>query len=98
MGRLQTSCSLALFLSHRRECQSRQEAIQMRRQMQLFDTYIQKMFKREGRSGNELYTPAQTTHYLTGLAQKTIDQGQSIFFLESLRRSLLSARVQQRLV
>lgn len=64
------------------------------RRKHLFDAYIQQMFNRVARTKNELYTPAQTKHWLSWLAQKMIEQGQSIFLLQRLHWIWLPNEVQ----
>lgn len=59
------------------------------RRKRLFDTYIRQMFVRVGRAKDLRYTSQQTTHYLSWLAQKLLEQGQTVFLLENMRRSWL---------
>lgn len=59
------------------------------RRNHLFDAYIQQMFVRVGRAKDERYTSKETIHYLAWLAHKLVEQGQSVFLLENMRRSWL---------
>jgi WD40 repeat protein/DNA polymerase III delta prime subunit len=53
----------------------------------LFDAYVQRMFQR--RSGQQLYTPAQTVRWLSWLAQNMAWHSQSQFLIEQLQPSWL---------
>lgn len=66
------------------------------RRKHLFDAYIQQMLARVGRTKDERYIPYETTRYLAWLAKKLVEQGQSVFLLENMRRSWLPS-VHQRL-
>lgn len=59
------------------------------RRKHLFDSYIQQMFARVGRAKDERYSPQEATHYLAWLAKKLVEQGESVFLLENMRRSWL---------
>jgi hypothetical protein len=65
------------------------------RRKRLFDTYVQQMLSRVGRSNKTPYLQEQTRHWLTWLAQKIIEHGQSMFLLERMERSWLPTRAQQ---
>ena len=62
---------------------------------QLFDTYIKRMFKRKGQRGL-LYTPEETTTWLSWLAQQMKQHNQAIFLIEQLQPSWLPSRTWQR--
>jgi eukaryotic-like serine/threonine-protein kinase len=53
----------------------------------LIQTYIQQMLTRRGK--DRFYTPEKTLHWIQWLAQQMIEQGQTIFYLESVHRNLL---------
>jgi transcriptional regulator with XRE-family HTH domain len=53
----------------------------------LFDTYVQRMFKRRGSGNAEVRQ--QMTHYLSWLARAMQEHGQSIFQIERMQPSLL---------
>ena len=61
------------------------------RRRHLFDTYIERMFKRHG-SGTQAYSPEQTTVWLAWLGQKMVQHKQSIFFIEGLQPAWLAER------
>ena len=53
---------------------------------QLFDAYIQQMLRR--RQGGR-YSEAQTVHWLTQLAQRMVEDGQTIFLIERMQPNWL---------
>ena len=62
------------------------------RRKHLFDTYIERMFKRKG-TGDKPYNDRQTTTWLVWLAQKMTGHDQTIFLIEQLQPSWLSSRI-----
>jgi DNA polymerase III delta prime subunit len=60
---------------------------------QLFDTYIEKMFKR--REANQRYSKAQVKRWLNWLAKRLYQESQSVFFIERMQPSLLSTTRQK---
>jgi hypothetical protein len=68
------------------------------RRKHVFDAYVQQMFVRVARSKNELYIPKQTIYWLAWLAKALIEQGQSIFFLDQMRREWFQTHHQRILV
>ena len=54
---------------------------------QLFNAYIQQMLRRRGRGG--CYSEAQTVHWLTQLAQRMAQDGQTIFLVERMQPNWL---------
>ena len=67
------------------------------RQKQLFDDYIENMFRRPNRSRGEwVYSEAQTKHWLILLAQKMIQESQTVFLIERMQpQTWLQTRQQQ---
>lgn len=53
------------------------------RRRHLFDTYVERMLKRRG--GSKHYTPEQTRHWLSWLAGRMADHGQTVFYLDKLQ-------------
>ena len=66
------------------------------RRKHLFDTYIQQMFERVARTKYQLYTPKQTKHWLTWLANSMIDHKLSMFLLDQMDRDWLQTQGQQK--
>jgi len=66
------------------------------RRSHLFDTYIERMFKRHG-SGNQLYSPEQTKDWLAWLAKRMVQNKQNIFLIEELQPIWLTDRNTRRL-
>ena len=64
------------------------------RRKQLFDVYIERMFKRKG-SSNRIYPDNITKYWLSWLAQKMTGQNQTIFLIEQLQPTWLETRCQQ---
>ncbi|MBI1878418.1 MAG: hypothetical protein HYR94_09360, partial [Chloroflexi bacterium] len=58
---------------------------------QLFDAYIERMFRRKGKSGHP-YPDSQTKGRLTWLARQMSRHNQTIFLIEQLQPSWLSSR------
>jgi serine/threonine protein kinase len=64
------------------------------RRRQLFNAYIERMFKR--RSLDQTYSEAEAIGWLSWLAKQMLQQSQSIFFIEHLQPSWLQSRSQYR--
>jgi serine/threonine protein kinase len=64
------------------------------RRRQLFNAYIERMFKR--RSLDQTYSEAEAIGWLSWLAKQMLQQSQSIFFIEHLQPSWLQTRSQRR--
>lgn len=62
------------------------------RRSHLFNTYIEQMFKRHGRSMREKYTPEQTKHWLTWLATRMVQESQTLFLIEKIQPAWLQRR------
>jgi len=70
----------------------RTEIIEERRK-QLFDAYIERMFRRPTRLKVEQgYSEAQTKRWLTWLAQKMVQQSQTVFFIEGMQPTWLQGK------
>ncbi|NEQ11878.1 MAG: hypothetical protein F6K37_40270 [Moorea sp. SIO4E2] len=65
------------------------------RRKQLFDAYIKKMFKR--RKTNQRYENAQVKYWLIWLAQRMVEESQTIFLIEKMQPSWLVNRKQKRI-
>ena len=61
----------------------------------LFNTYIEKVFKR--RKANQLYKQKQVIHWLVWLAQKMMQESQTVFLIEKMQPSWLENRQQKRI-
>ena len=57
------------------------------RRTHVFDAYVQRMFERRG--VEQCYSPEQTVHWLSWLAQKMAQHGQSVFLIERIQPSWL---------
>lgn len=57
------------------------------RRQHLFDTYIDRMFHRRG--DRDRYPQAKAKHWLIWLAQKMVEQSQTVFFIERMQPSWL---------
>ena len=55
----------------------------------LFEVYVQRMFERH--IGEESYTQHETMRYLSWLASKMVENGQSAFFIEGLQPAWLTS-------
>jgi DNA polymerase III delta prime subunit len=62
-------------------------------QRHLFATYVDQMFKR--RSKTEKYTPEQTKHWLSWLAERMVMHNQTVFLIEQMQESWCTLRVQR---
>ncbi len=70
----------------------RTEIIEERRK-QLFDAYIERMFCRPTRlKVEQRYSEAQTKRWLTWLAQKMVQQSQTVFFIEGMQPTWLQGK------
>ncbi|NEO47358.1 MAG: NACHT domain-containing protein [Moorea sp. SIO4A3] len=63
------------------------------RRKQLFSDYIEKMFNR--RRANQQYSNAQTKYWLAWLAQRIIQEQQTIFSIERMQPTWLPNRIQR---
>jgi eukaryotic-like serine/threonine-protein kinase len=64
------------------------------RRQQLFHAYIEQMFKRRG--AKHQYSQAQTLHWLTWLAQRMSQFGQTVFLIEGMQPDWLQTQAQLR--
>lgn len=64
------------------------------RRRQLFDAYIEKMFKRRG--GNQPYSKVQVMHWLTWLAQRMSQFSQTVFLIEGMQPNWLQTAAECR--
>lgn len=64
------------------------------RRRQLFNAYIERMFKR--RSLDQTYSEAEAIGWLSWLAKQMLQQSQSVFLIEHLQPSWLQTRSQRR--
>ncbi len=64
-------------------------------QRHLFATYVERMFKRRGKS--EKYTPEQTKHWLAWLAKRLCENNQTVFQIEMMQLQWVFVRHQIRL-
>ncbi len=68
------------------------EVVEERRK-QLFDAYIERMFRRPTRlKVEQRYSEAQTKHWLTWLAQRMVQQSQTVFFIEGMQPTWLHGK------
>jgi hypothetical protein len=67
------------------------------RRTHLFDTYVERMFRRTARTRREQYSREQSVGWLTWLAKQMIQGHQSVFLIENLQPTWLDARICQRL-
>jgi DNA polymerase III delta prime subunit len=58
------------------------------RRRHLFDTYVERMLNRRG--GSKHYTSEQTRHWLSWLAGRMEEHGQTVFYLEKMQPTWLS--------
>lgn len=65
------------------------------RRKQLFDLYLEQMFKRRG--SHQKYSQPQTLHWLIWLAQQISRQSQTVFLIEQMQPAWLSAGHQRHL-
>ena len=68
------------------------EVIEERRK-QLFNAYIEKMFKR--RKTNQQYKKAQVKHWLIWMAQRMVEESQTVFLIEKMQPYWLKNRKQK---
>ena len=64
-----------------------------RRRKHLFETYVERMYERSARTKREIYSKAQTIHWLSWLAREMIRHGHLIFLIEGLQPSWLPGRL-----
>lgn len=66
------------------------------RRKQLFDAYIERMFRRSTRlKVEQRYSEAQTKHWLTWLAQRMVQQSQTVFLIERMQPTWLQSKPQR---
>lgn len=66
------------------------------RRKQLFDDYIEEMFHRPNRSkGEQRYSKFQTKHWLSWLAQRMLQESQTVFFIEGMQPRYLKNKFRQ---
>ncbi|NEO49119.1 MAG: NACHT domain-containing protein [Moorea sp. SIO4A3] len=65
------------------------------RRWQLFDAYIEKMFRR--RRANQRYNKAQVKHWLIWMAKRMVEDSQTVFLIEKMQPSWLRDRKQKRI-
>ncbi|QJB44512.1 NACHT domain-containing protein [Dolichospermum flos-aquae] len=65
------------------------------RREHLFNSYIERMFKRKG--VNQQYPKDQAIHWLTWLAQRMSQASQSVFLIEQMQPTWLQTKAQDRL-
>lgn len=65
------------------------------RRKQLFNAYIERMFKRRGTE--QRYSKAQATRWLTWLAQRMVSESQTVFLIERMQPTWLQTQTQKRL-
>jgi hypothetical protein len=70
-------------------------ALLEQRRQQLFDAYIERMFKR--RAANQDYSQSQTLHWLIWLAQRMCQFSQTVFLIEGIQPTSLQTPIQQRI-
>ncbi|MEQ8975524.1 MAG: NACHT domain-containing protein [Coleofasciculus sp. C1-SOL-03] len=69
------------------------------RRKQLFDDYIEKMFHRPNRSkGKQIYSKYKTIRWLNWLAQRMVQESQTIFLIETIQPYLWLQNIQDKLV
>jgi len=62
----------------------------------LFDAYIERMFNRPNRSkGEQRYSEFQTKHWLSWLAQRMLQESQTVFFIEGMQPRYLKNKFRQ---
>jgi eukaryotic-like serine/threonine-protein kinase len=64
------------------------------RRTHLFDVYVRRMYER--RLGDKPYSQAQTVHYLSWLARHMKEHAQSLFLIEAMQPTWLTASQQRR--
>lgn len=64
------------------------------RRRQLFDAYIEQMFKRRG--SNQPYSKVQVMHWLTWLAQQMSQFSQTVFLIEGMQPNWLQTTTERR--
>ena len=69
------------------------------RRKKLFDDYIERMFNRHNRSkGKQIYSRYKTIRWLNWLAQRMVQESQTIFLIESIQPYLWLQNIQDKLV
>jgi MFS family permease/DNA polymerase III delta prime subunit len=68
------------------------EVVEERRK-QLFNAYIEQMFRRPTRFNvRQRYSETQTRHWLTWLAQRMVQESQTVFFIEGMQPTWLQTK------
>ncbi|MEB3283069.1 MAG: NACHT domain-containing protein [Lyngbya sp.] len=62
------------------------------RRRHLFETYIERMFRRHGRAMRMKYTPEQTKHWLNWLATRMVLESQTVFLIEKIQFTWLEKK------
>lgn len=62
----------------------------------LFKTYVDRMFERTVRTDPKLYPKEDTIHWLSWLARKMSEHGQTIFLIERMQPKWLETKVQKK--
>jgi len=63
----------------------------------LFETYVDQMFKRTTRIDPKLYPKVDTIHWLSSLARKMSEHGQTVLLIERMQPSWLETKSQRQL-
>ena len=67
------------------------------RRRHIFDTYVERMFRRVARTDPKLYPSEQVRCWLAWLAKRMVQHAQTVFLIERMQPSWLETDVQQRL-
>jgi hypothetical protein len=62
------------------------------RRRHLFETYIERMFRRHGRAMRMKYTPEQTKHWIGWLATRMVQESQTVFLIEKIQFTWLEKK------
>ncbi|NEQ75677.1 MAG: NACHT domain-containing protein [Okeania sp. SIO2C9] len=65
------------------------------RRRHLFDTYIEQMFHRHGRTKTMKYKPEQTKHWLTWLATRMVQESRTVFLIEKMQPTWLKTKAER---
>jgi hypothetical protein len=65
------------------------------RRRHLFETYVERMFRRHGRAMRMKYTPEQTKHWLTWLATRMVLESQTVFLIEKIQFTWLETQAER---
>ena len=69
----------------------------VQRRQHLFDAYVYKMFARTARTAYEPFSKDDTIHWLTWLAARMLEDGQTEFLIERMQSSWLQSYDQRRM-